>query len=106
MFYAAFKNPNENAQEWIYNSWDEYHKDTFNPACEKIALVDFRTHGKTYAERKESLYDIAIEFLLATASSGASPSLSYGEWNTVSTWFETMGRRYGLLSEFRENGMC
>lgn len=107
MFYAAFKNPNkEHAEEWIYYSWDEYNKDTFNPDCEKIALVEFRTHGKTYAERKQNLEDIAKEFLWAVADSGASPSLSYGEWNTVSTWFENVGRRYGLLSEFRENGVC
>ena len=107
MFYAAFKNPNkEHAEEWIYYSWSEYFKDTFSPDCEEIALIEFKTHGKTYAERKASLCDIAGDFLAAVADSGASPSLSWGEFNTVSNWFEKMGRRYGLLSEFRENGVC
>ena len=30
-------------------------------------------------------------------------------WSEIADWqyyFETMGRRYGLLTEFRENGIC
>ena len=33
-------------------------------------------------------------------------SLSWGEYCEISAWFEKMGKRYGLLREFRENGIC
>ena len=34
-----------------------------------------------------------------------SPALSYGELAEWSAHFEQLGRRYGLLTEFRDNGI-
>lgn len=33
-------------------------------------------------------------------------AISWGELGEVSAWFERMAKRYGLLTEFRENGIC
>lgn len=97
MFYAKYMDQNGQEQNWIYYSWSEYHKDTFSPECRPLNIVEFTAHGKTYAERKDSVREIAMDF------QNAEPELSYGEWSTVSEWFERMGKRYGLMREFREN---
>lgn len=31
---------------------------------------------------------------------------SYGELMEFQNYFEALGKRYGLLTEFRENGIC
>jgi hypothetical protein len=33
-------------------------------------------------------------------------SMSWGELATYQAYFEAIGKRYGLLREFRENGIC
>ena len=56
---------------------------------------------KTYRERKEAAREQAIEFQL----SHGDHSYSWGELATLGSYFEKMGKRYGLLKEFRENGI-
>jgi len=104
MFYAAFNDAQGERQAYVYNSWEVYHNDTFSPDCEKLYLIEFKATGKTYAERKESVRNIAIDFY--NADSEVSGGLSYFEWSIVCDWFERMGKRYGLLTEFRENAIC
>ena len=36
----------------------------------------------------------------------AKHNYSYGELAEFGEYFEKLGRRYGLLKEFRENGIC
>ena len=55
-----------------------------------------------YQERKEQIRNEAIDW----QNGFANCSLSYGELASAQDYFETMGRRYGLLTEFRENGIC
>jgi len=86
----------------IYYSWPLFHRDTFSPLCEEITVIPFETHGKSYADRRESVYNTAVEW---SNYSEAWP-LSWGELQTVADWFYRMGKRYGLLTEFRENGLC
>lgn len=57
---------------------------------------------KTYAERKAEIRDEAIQW----QAEYADHNYSYGELAYWADYFETMGRRYGLLEEFRENGIC
>ena len=33
-------------------------------------------------------------------------SMSWGELAEAQDYFEKLGKRYGLLAEFRENGLC
>lgn len=103
MLYAAFRDPNGNPHTNIYYSFEDFHRETFSPENEIIGLVEFRTHGKTYADRKESTRETAIMF--QSIDSDMSGGLSWGELADVSAWFETMAKRYGLVEEFRENGI-
>ena len=56
---------------------------------------------KTYAERKEAARDEAIEWQYQASEE----NYSYGEYAFFADYFEKLGRRYGLLKEFRENGI-
>lgn len=61
-----------------------------------------RIEGKTYKEQKENLRNFAIEW----QQDAAENNLSWTEMIYWQGWFERMGRRFGLLNEFRENGIC
>jgi hypothetical protein len=104
MFYAAYNDTNGERQAKVYNNYKNYYNDTFSPDIERLAFVEFVVHGKTYAERKESIRNTAIDF--QTADSEVSGGLTYSEYAEVSGWFERNGRKYGLLTEFRENAIC
>ena len=82
--------------------WELWHKDTFSPNCENIEVLDFKIKGKNYKERKGYLENIAIDY----SNNFASLSWSYGELFEIKIWFYENGKRYGLLREFRENGIC
>ena len=101
MFFASFKDTYGKEQANLYFDYQSYFEDTFSPACEIIQIIGFKVKGKSYAERKENLRNIAIEF-----SHNEICGLSYGELSFIQQFFEIMGRRYGLLREFRENAIC
>lgn len=55
---------------------------------------------KDYKHKKDILREVAIEW--------QSGDFNYA-WDDLINWgnfFEEMGRKYGLLTEFRENGIC
>lgn len=56
---------------------------------------------KTYAERKAAAREQAIDWQYWAAEQ----NLSYGELADYQSHFEQIGRRYGLLGEFRENAI-
>ena len=56
--------------------------------------------GATYAERKADLQEKAVLFQIIDIG-----GLSYGELSEIQAYFETYGKRYGLLREFKENGI-
>ena len=101
MFFASYKDAFGKEHANLYFDWNSFHADTFSPECEIIQLIEFTIHGKNYRERKNSLEEIAIEF-----SHNAVCGLSYGEMYYIQNFFKTMGKRYGLLREFRENCIC
>lgn len=100
MFYGSYVFDGEKHAA-IYDSYDLFNRDTFNPLCEEITVIPFETHGKSYADRRESVLNTAVEW-----SNCEAWPLSWGEVQTVADWFYRMGKRYGLLTEFRENGLC
>ena len=111
MFFAHFRNAQKEDCGGIYydhtdgpycEGWTLYHKETFNPETEHVSFIDFHVHGKTYAEKKESVRDIAIDYQAAWHEY----CFSYSEIAAIGNWLERMGRRYGLLREFRENCIC
>ena len=56
---------------------------------------------KTYQELKEAARQKAIDWQMWVAEQ----NLSYGEFAEYAAEFEKLGRRYGLLAEFRENAI-
>lgn len=106
MFYAVIKTPTDTEPKAnLYFTHSEYFKDTFSPEAETLALVGFGVHGRTYGDRREWLRGVVIDWQLADAEhSGAG--LTFGEYAFITDWFAKMGKRYGLLREFRENGIC
>lgn len=57
---------------------------------------------KTYQEKKEAAREKAIDWQLTTAQEPMYESEA-AAWNE---YFTRIGRRYGLLREFRENCIC
>lgn len=70
-----------------------------------LFVLPFRIVGKTYQERQESLRELAIDFQYNN-DGDTDIQLSYSELADASDFFERMGRKYGLLREFRENCIC
>ena len=66
-----------------------------------LAYIPLEVKGKTYAERKADLQNKAIEWSYAQGLG----NWSYSELGNISAFFEEQGKRYGLLREFRENGI-
>lgn len=86
------------------------NKEFFRMVCkydlEQISEMSFcvcsERHLKTYAERKNALRDFAIMWQRMFSE------MTY-YWSDIAEWsnfFEEYGKRYGLLTEFRENGIC
>lgn len=101
MFYARFK-VNGITEEYIYHSWLAFYSDTFNPETVIEAIIEFKVKGKSYAERKSNLENIAIDWSYEVGNT----ALSVGEYGSICNWFEKTGKRYGLLTEFKENCIC
>lgn len=102
MFIGIFKNNEGKIENYIYFSFEEWNRDTFNPLTEIIGMLDFKIQGKNYTEKKASLEDLAKEW----QGQFASYNWSYGELAEIGDFFERNGKRYGLLREFKENGIC
>lgn len=54
-----------------------------------------------YSMNKERVRDMAIEW----QSDFENHNYSYGELMEYSNMFERLGKRYGLIKEFKENGI-
>lgn len=102
MIYAAF-NSCGFICVGLYDKMEQFYADTFSPDVEIKHIIEFKVHGKTYNERQDSVRNTAIDFQYA--DSDMSGGLSWEEFARVTEWFTRMGKRYGLLEEFRENAI-
>ena len=84
----------------ILDTWREYHAATFSPDCTVSTCIPLQLHGSTYAARRDSLRTIAQD--IQSADNGG---MSYGEAATLADWLTTNARRYGLVTEFLDNGI-
>ena len=102
LFIAKYELDNEQ-HNYIYENniygWGEYHRDTFSPNTENIEILVLSIKGKTYTEKKASAESIAIDW----SHNFMGLNWSYGELAEVYNFFEKVGKRYGLLKEFKEN---
>lgn len=65
-----------------------------------VAIYDLKAHGKTYPEKKAHIEGIAIDY-----SNADNGNLGLDDLNIMYNFFEDYGRRYGLLTDFRENAI-
>lgn len=102
MFYAVQKN-GELVRSQVYDTWEEYWSDTFTPDCEIVGIVEYKVHGSAYTDRKESVREQAqvTQNLMSIAE-----DISWYELMLIEEYFRKQGKRYGLLKEFRINGIC
>lgn len=101
MFYAAYTNYKGEQVSTLYDDWQQYHNDTFSPLTEHYTLIEFRVRGRTYRDRQADLANTAVRFQHECVA-----GLSMYELSIIYDWFNRMGKRYGLLREFAENGIC
>lgn len=85
--------------EFGYKAWFE---DTWSPEVENIMVLNLEIKGENYADKKDCLEGLAIDW----QTNFSDLSWSYGELALIEDWFYTNAKRYGLLEEFRENGIC
>ena len=64
--------------------------------------IDLAVHGSNYESRKADVREKAITWQAHVGEC----DLSMGELQDWYDYFDIMGRRYGLLREFHENGIC
>ena len=101
MFYAKLKQDGKETGV-LYEDFQDYISDTFSPEVETMVIIPFTVHGNNYAERRENVRGTAMEFQTANDCDG----LYMSDMAQIYGWFEKMGKRYGLLKEFRENCVC
>ena len=68
-------------------------------------IIDFlplTVSGATYQDRKNDLYEKALTW----CNAGRVANWSYSELAEIQSFFEENGKRYGLIKEFHENGIC
>ena len=85
----------------VFTSAEEYHAATFSPDCIIEHINRLEIKGKTYSERREHLRNLAID--IQSANNGG---LSYSEYAILADFFDRNAKKYGLLTEFRENAIC
>lgn len=80
---------------------EQWKKETFSGVY-NIEILDFTIKGKTYEEKKENARHLAIEY----QNNFSFLSWSCAEIMEITSYFEKIGKRYGLLKEFKENAIC
>ncbi len=92
MYIEYTKNP-----ECLYIDHTKRHDTRPDPDADII--IDFKIPAGTYAARKAAARGLAITWQHLEAP------VTWEDLPGLYNWFETVGRRYGLLREFRENGI-
>ncbi len=103
MFYAKLKQDGQIVGN-LYHDFQDYVSDTFSPEVETLEIVSFTVHGSNYRERRADVEDKAI--ICQHDYFDPDVEIDNLDWTDISDWFAKMGKRYGLLKEFRENCVC
>ena len=102
LVFAVFENDATGESFGGVYTWEEFHKANFSPCYECTIKFDFVIRGNNYKAKKLCAESKAIKF----SNFGYLADLSYNELAILSAFFEKVGKRYGLISEFRENAIC
>ena len=102
MIYLKTLDTNTGAEtEKLYFCWGDVHRATFSPDVETVSCLEFKTHGKTYKERRENLRQLAVDFQNSESGNG----LYMSDICAICDFFRVNGSRFGLMREFEENGI-
>ena len=101
MFIGKFELDNK-VYNNIYYDYKAWYEDTFSVNSSNFETLDFKISGKDYRERQSNLVELAKDWQLHFSQY----SWSYGELAEIEDWFYKNAKRYGLLEEFRVNGIC
>lgn len=93
----------ETGEEFMttFHNYYELHKETFSPHIHVLYITDFKIKGNSYKEKKVFLQEIAKAY-----SNSGTEGMFWSELVEVQNMFYKLGKRYGLLREFRENCIC
>ena len=100
MLLTVWKDENGYMNNVLYENRKQFIKDTFCPLCDIISVVELKVHGSNYKSRKESAREIAQEIQRNDIG-----GLTWGELQDIQWFLLNIGKRYGLLKEFYENGL-
>ena len=79
-----------------------WNEDTFSPYTKNMNILDLTIKGKTYKERKYFAEEIAKIW----QNEFSNLNWSYNELAIMNEYFYKIGKKYGLLKEFKENCIC
>lgn len=83
--------------------WECANKETFSPVIFPLFVTDFKIKGKNYKERKENARALAIDFQNAIINNNIN--FSYYDLMMQGAQFEKIAKNYGLVEEYKENGI-
>ena len=87
----------------VVYSYPQLYEATYNPMVEWQVLILDKVSGRTYAEKKAFVHDLAVEWSHMMCN---EVEMDYYDLGEIDEWFRKYGRRYGLMDEFKENGIC
>lgn len=67
-----------------------------------LYIIPLKVSGRTYRDRRADLRNKAIEYQNSWYD---FCGFSYGELAVIQDFFTAAGKKYGLLTEFKENGI-
>lgn len=100
LYYAALTTANGEYIQGIYTP-EELHALQFCPETETRYLTAFK------ASNKDEARDVAqsVYYMDAETANNGGELLSWNEWNIIYHHMERLAHRFGLVREFRENGI-
>ncbi|MBO7070529.1 MAG: hypothetical protein J6W09_04470 [Bacteroidales bacterium] len=97
MFYANYLEKDGTKVGHLFDSMVGFMTETdANP----IDIIDFKVSGRTYEEKKDSARQLAIDFQHAECG-----GMFMSEYAEVTDFFRKIGKRFGLSSEFENEGV-
>lgn len=99
LIYLYLEDQNEE-RATTCQTWEEVHALTFSPDIVDYFVFDFVIKGKNYQERKNYARNMAQQF-----QTFAAPGLYWPELADLGAAWEKSARRYGLMSEFKTEGI-
>ena len=101
MFYVIYKENNDLKTDFISNQ-DFIQKFLFSADAALIKFIDLSISEKDYISRKNHVRDIAMNFQDLFIDGF---DMSYDDLFGFSAYFEKQAKKYGLVHEFKENGI-